>query len=1012
MAPPALRPENALKRADDLISVGQRSAALQSLYEYLTARRIRWAQPSAVEPIVFRFLELGVELRKGRLIKDALHQYKKLVQGTPEGLVSVGAVARKYIDCVEEKIASEQAKAEELQKQDEDDDLDGGVTPDNLLISVYEKDQSVGGFNDEAVTTWMKFTWESYRAVLDLVRNNSHLEITYSGVVSRSMQFCLKYKRKNEFKRLAEMLRQHLDAANYQQSKSGNNIVDLSDDSTLQRYLEQRFHLVNVCVKLELWHEAFKSIEDVYHLSKMSKNPPKPSTLANYYDNLAKVFFVSNNQALHTAAWEKFYRLYTTNKNATEESLQHYASLIMLSALAIQPDYLPTVGYDPHARLNRFLGYERKPTRDETIESALKEDVFPKVDKDIKKLYEILESKYNSETLKDELKILLPRLESKSYFSQYATQLRDMIVRKTFVSASQNNSVIKTDELYALASLPAPLDMSYWDMEKALLQAAVDDNVSFIIDHESNTVNFVKDPFEVFTSIEISVDGEEIENEEVDGESDQEEEIEAGSKEEETLESEEPEAEPVTTRNNYIRNKLAELSKELNENGDFQQASYLEKIKLARESLIFKTQAIIENTRRIAEERAKKSQEQRQKYMANAAANAEQDSESRQKRIMEERAAIEARMEEEAQRRLVEKKKRELNALKEAEVRKFIEEVNAKGQIYIDPTEAKTLEIKDVRKLIVGQLSKDQLELNDRMDFALKKLDHTERALRKVELPLLKKEADALKDADMKEFEKTKAKIINTAKEDHDARLADHERLSRAFNDYKKLKDQIIAKTEEEVSKLRAEKQAEFEAAKKARIERVRQERYEELVAQRKEELEAKEREEREIKQAEIQRKQDENARKQREMETAAAEKQAELNRKQDAVAMRQREIEEAAAKKQGKSSEPSRSFIKPFGNQKSRDELDAIARRQREMEEAAANKQDRSSGTSMSSGRPFGNQKSRDELDAIARRQREIEEAAEKKQAGRTATNTSSGAPKQMTYTERMRQKREGKLQ
>ena len=62
MAPPPLRPENALKRADELISVNEKPAALQSLYEFITARRIRYATPSQVEPIVFKFLELGVEL--------------------------------------------------------------------------------------------------------------------------------------------------------------------------------------------------------------------------------------------------------------------------------------------------------------------------------------------------------------------------------------------------------------------------------------------------------------------------------------------------------------------------------------------------------------------------------------------------------------------------------------------------------------------------------------------------------------------------------------------------------------------------------------------------------------------------------------------------------------------------------------------------------------------------------------------------------------------------------------
>ena len=165
MAPPQFRPENAIKRAEELVSVGNSQAALQSLYDLLTSRRVRWTQPSTLEPIVFKFLELGVDLKKGKMMKDCLHQYKKLVQGNPEGLTSVGVVARKFIDVIEKKIASEQTKEEE--RHVEDDDLEGGVTPENLLTSVYEEDQSVGGFNDETFTSWVRFTWESYRSVLD-----------------------------------------------------------------------------------------------------------------------------------------------------------------------------------------------------------------------------------------------------------------------------------------------------------------------------------------------------------------------------------------------------------------------------------------------------------------------------------------------------------------------------------------------------------------------------------------------------------------------------------------------------------------------------------------------------------------------------------------------------------------------------------------------------------------------------------------------------------------------------
>ncbi|CAL9731871.1 eukaryotic translation initiation factor 3 subunit A [Monosporozyma unispora] len=994
MAPPQFRPENAIKRAEELVSVGNSQAALQSLYDLLTSRRVRWTQPSTLEPIVFKFLELGVDLKKGKMMKDCLHQYKKLVQGNPEGLTSVGVVARKFIDVIEKKIASEQTKEEE--RHVEDDDLEGGVTPENLLTSVYEEDQSVGGFNDETFTSWVRFTWESYRSVLDLVRNNSQLEITYSGVVSRTMQFCLKHNRKNEFKRLADMLRQHLDAANYQQSKYGTNVVDLSDADTLQRYLDQRFQLVQCSVKLELWHEAFRAVEDVFHLMKMSKRAPKMSTLAGYYRNIAKIFYVSGDSLLHTSAWNKFYELYSSNPNATEEQFQEYASTILLSALAIKLDILPSVGYDSQLRLYRLVGLESKPSRTTIISNILNGDMSSKLDADVKELYTLLEVDFSIENVQSKLATLLPKLVAKPYFAQYSNQIRDAIIRKIFVEASIKFESVNVDELFKLATLPEPMQLGSWDIEKTLLQAAMDDYVSFNIDHVTNTVNFIKDPFEQFIAASTE---EPVEEEQEDGE------VEEEQEETEAVEGEDVEAaiepEVIVTRNSYIRNKLSQLSETLRETENFKETSYLEKVKLARENLIEQTKAAIEKTKEAAEERTKRAQEQKQKRLEESEAQYEQDSEARKLQMLEEKAAMEAKLAEETHRRLIEKKKRELDAMKEAEALKAIEEINANGHVYIDPTEAKSLDLKELRGILVEQLAKDKAELEERMDYSLKKLDHTERALRKTELPILQKEAATLKGADMVKYKAMTEKIIEAAKAEHEYKLADHERISHVCDDVKQLRDKLFESKAEEFQAAQGAKREAFEKAKQERIEAVRQERYEAAIAQRKQAI-------------------------------------SEANRKkrleeQEAASRRQREVEAALEQKAASSRAASRIPAAAPVVSKSKGDLDAIARRQREMEEAVEKRAAEAAASKPSTGgsryvppssrsAPVA-KKSAAELDEIARKQREMEEAIEKKLSGKAASPaspTSAPAPaaaaasdassKPLSFAEKMRLRRQNK--
>lgn len=75
------KPENALKRAEELILVGQKEAALQTLQLVFTGsgRRFRtWAK--IYEDIIIRHLELCCEVRNGKYAKEALQQYRNMCQ--------------------------------------------------------------------------------------------------------------------------------------------------------------------------------------------------------------------------------------------------------------------------------------------------------------------------------------------------------------------------------------------------------------------------------------------------------------------------------------------------------------------------------------------------------------------------------------------------------------------------------------------------------------------------------------------------------------------------------------------------------------------------------------------------------------------------------------------------------------------------------------------------------------------------------------------------------------------
>jgi translation initiation factor 3 subunit A len=87
--PPHQKPENVLKRAHELMGVGQSQAALVLLHEHVTSKRSRNVPIASLEPVMLLLVEQSVEQKKGKLAKDALYQYKNISQNTNVGTIEV-----------------------------------------------------------------------------------------------------------------------------------------------------------------------------------------------------------------------------------------------------------------------------------------------------------------------------------------------------------------------------------------------------------------------------------------------------------------------------------------------------------------------------------------------------------------------------------------------------------------------------------------------------------------------------------------------------------------------------------------------------------------------------------------------------------------------------------------------------------------------------------------------------------------------------------------------------------
>ncbi|KAJ7872336.1 hypothetical protein B0H14DRAFT_2502774 [Mycena olivaceomarginata] len=306
---PFSKPETVLKQAERLVSVGQTHAALQSLTEMFSSKRFRSTPLASLEPIMHRFVELCVDMRKGRTAKEGLMQYKNIAQNT--SVQSIEAVITRFVQLADQKVREAQAKAASVQVTVDVDDLEASETPESILLGAVSGDQSKDRTDRALVTPWLKFLWESYRTSLETLKNNARLEVIYQTIAQQAFAFCLTHSRKVEFRRLCETLRLHL--ANVAKYAHQPHSINLADPDTLQHHLDTRFAQLNTSVELELWQEAFRSVEDVHNLLVMagasggSKKGVLASALtgpraaANYYEKLTCVFLISGNMLYHAA---------------------------------------------------------------------------------------------------------------------------------------------------------------------------------------------------------------------------------------------------------------------------------------------------------------------------------------------------------------------------------------------------------------------------------------------------------------------------------------------------------------------------------------------------------------------------------------------------------------------------------------------------------------------------------------------------------------------------------------
>ncbi|OIV92120.1 hypothetical protein TanjilG_26978 [Lupinus angustifolius] len=506
-----LKPENALKRAEELINVGQKQDALQTLHDLITSKRYR-AWQKTLERIMFKYVELCVDMRKGRYAKDGLIQYRIICQQVNVG--SLEEVIKHYMHLSTEKAEKARSQAQELEDALDVDDLEADKKPEDLMLSYVSGEKGKERSDRELVTPWFKFLWETYRTVLEILRNNSKLEALYAMTAHRAFQFCKQYKRTTEFRRLCEIIRNHL--ANLNKYRDQRDRPDLSAPESLQLYLDTRFEQLKIATELELWQEAFRSVEDIHGLMCLVKKTPKSSLMVVYYAKLTEIFWISSSHLYHAYAWFRLFLLQRSfNKNLSQKDLQLIASSVVLAALSVPPhDHTQGASHfelehekERNFRMANLIGFnlETKPesrevlSRSSLLAELASKGVMSCVTQEVKDIYHLVEHEFLPSDLALKVQPLLTKISKlggklstassvpEVQLSQYVPALEKL---STLRLLQQVANVYQTMKIETLSGMIPFFDFSV--VEKISVDAVKQKFVSMKVDHMKNVVVFSK----------------------------------------------------------------------------------------------------------------------------------------------------------------------------------------------------------------------------------------------------------------------------------------------------------------------------------------------------------------------------------------------------------------------------------------------------------------------------------------------------------------------------------------
>eukprot|EP01022_Parablepharisma_sp_SALTPOND_P014255 TRINITY_DN1923_c0_g1_i2.p1 TRINITY_DN1923_c0_g1~~TRINITY_DN1923_c0_g1_i2.p1 ORF type:complete len:848 (-),score=195.93 TRINITY_DN1923_c0_g1_i2:8886-11429(-) len=393
-------------------------------------------------------------------------------------------------------------------------------------MSVSEAENKVKA---SAIVQSMKFVWQSYKIMIDLVKVNYKMLDVYKTLCEEAFDFMVKYVRTKEAKKVFDVMSGQIKScqkmeATPQEFEAIPNKIELARYEHVQKMLDLRYSIVDKALKAKFYAECYKAYDDVAYLMKRLEQDakemrPMPNTgkyEQKYYVYLSELVWVAGFPLHHAVALYREYNILDMKRRTlpVEDRKLLISRLVMallatpphagsqLSPVQLQKNFRYMLGgetvlsdFDVEAHYNKRMTdlfmVSAIPSRDVIIKDIHRRNLMLFVFPDVSKLFNLLEGEMHTPaTFAKEAGVLLEKIvETSSSLGKYTKPVLKTMGTRVIGKMSRYYKRVRLEKLKQWL----PTGITDGECEKMIVECSKAGTISAIIDNSNKMLVFQAD---------------------------------------------------------------------------------------------------------------------------------------------------------------------------------------------------------------------------------------------------------------------------------------------------------------------------------------------------------------------------------------------------------------------------------------------------------------------------------------------------------------------------------------